>query len=197
MKDSNLKTDLRSLVDRYGIERVSREVDKIAVSARRAADGKHDPARAARKNGRQRPRNTTPEYVGKMDISPERRTAMLALAARFDEKSFLPAWADIRHFCEMYGIEAPASKSRAGAIPRVFKFLAGMEPGELQKLLDQRAFSGPSRLGPIAEAIRQHGRAARGRRDEADATAQDQGPSHPRGSPSSPGAGSAATDLRE
>ena len=122
MKDPGLKTKLLSLVDRYGVERVSREVDRIAVSVRRAADGKHDLDRAARENGRQRPRTTTPEYVGKMDISPDRRTAMLALAARFDEKSFLPAWADIRHFCEMYGIEAPASKSRAGAIPKVFSF---------------------------------------------------------------------------
>ena len=192
MKDPGLKADLRSLVDRYGIERVSREVDKLAGSVRRAADGKHDPDRATRENGRQRPRTTTPEYVGKMDISPDLRTTILALAARFDEKSFLPAWADIRHFCEMYGIEAPASKSRAGAIPRVFRFLAGLDPGELRRLVDEEVFSGPSRLGPIAEAIRQHGRAARGRRDEAGATAQDQGPSHPRGTPSSPGAGSAA-----
>lgn len=191
MKDPSLKTDLRSLVDRYGIERVSREVDKIAVSARRATDGKHVLDRATRENDRQKPRTTTPEYVGKMDISPDRRTAMLALAARFDEKSFLPAWADIRHFCEMYGIETPASKSRAGAIPRVFKFLAGMEPGELEKLLDRRAFSGPSRLGPIAEAIRQHGRAARGRRDEPSATAQDQGPRTTLGAAPLPRGGSA------
>ena len=192
MKPPSLKTELRSLVSRYGIERVSREVDKIAASVRRAADGKHDPNRATRENGRQRPRTTAPEYVGKMDISSDRRTAMLALAARFDEKSFLPAWVDIRHFCEMYGIETPASRSRAGAIPRVFRFLAGMEPCELRKLLDRRTFSGPSRLGPIAEAIRQHGRAARGRRDEPDTAAQDQGSNHPRGRLPAPGAGSAA-----
>ena len=111
---------------------------------------------------------TAPEYVEKMEISSERREVALVLAGRFDKKSFLPTCADIRDFCETYGVEVPASKSRAGAIPRIFKFLATMDTGELQRLLDEEAFSGPVRLGPIAEAIRQHGRATRRRGDSSE-----------------------------
>ena len=96
-----------------------------------------------------------------MELTSELRSVVLTLARRFDAKSFLPTCVDIRDFCGMYGIEAPASKSRVGAIPRIFKFVATMDLGELQRLLDEDAFSGPSRLGPISEAIRQNGRAAR------------------------------------
>ena len=101
-----------------------------------------------------------------MNLSTERRTAVLALAGRFEGKSFLPTCADVRDFCETYDIEAPASKSRSDAIARIFKFVATMDVGELQRLLDENAFSGPSRLGPIAEAIRQNGRATRRRNVE-------------------------------
>ena len=164
MKDTDLKIQLRSLVDHYGIGKVERTLKTIATSGRREAVRKRESGGAVRRNGRPgRTRTTAPEYVAKMDLSAERRTAALALAERFEEKSFLPTCADIRDFCGTYDIEAPASKSRASAIARIFKFVATMNVDELQGLLDENAFSGPSRLEPIAEAIRQNGRAARSR----------------------------------
>ena len=164
MKDADLKIQLRSLVDRYGIEQIEHTLKAIATSRRRSAARKRGSNDAAQRNGqRRRTRTTAPEYVAKMDLSTERRTAALALAERFEEKSFLPTCADIRDFCGAYDIEAPASRSRASAIARIFKFVATMDVDELQRLLDENAFSGPSRLGPIAEAIRQNGRAVRSR----------------------------------
>ena len=164
MKDADLKIQLRSLVDRYGIEQIEHTLKAIATSGRRSAVRKRGSNDAAQRNGqRRRTRTTAPEYVAKMDLSTERRTATLALAERFEEKSFLPTCADIRDFCGTYDIEAPASRSRASAIARIFKFVATMDVDELQRLLDENTFSGPSRLGPIAEAIRQNGRAARSR----------------------------------
>lgn len=111
------------------------------------------------KPGKSRP--TVTEYVARMNISPDRRAPALELAGRFEDKSFLPTYADIRNFCRIYGIEVPVSKARAGAIPRIFKFVAAMEAADIQRLLDENAFSGPARLGPLAEAIRKNGRAAR------------------------------------
>ena len=72
----------------------------------------------------------------------------------------MPTFGDIRIFCEVYGIDEPASKSRASAIPRIFKFIATMSSDEVQGILDDGMFSGPSRVGPIADAIRENGRAA-------------------------------------
>ena len=86
---------------------------------------------------------------------------MLALAKRFETKRFLPSCADIRNFCAIYDIEPPASKSRAAAIPRLFKYFAAMDRKDVERLSADKAYSGPSELGPLAEAIRRHGRATR------------------------------------
>ena len=96
-----------------------------------------------------------------MDIDAARRAAVFTLADRFEAKSFLPSCADIRNFCTIYGIDQPASKSRAAAIPRLFKHLAAMNASDVKDLVAHNAFSGPTQLGPLAEAIRRHGRAAR------------------------------------
>ena len=115
-------------------------------------------AKARRRNGRV---ITAPEYVQKMNVDADRRPAMRELADRFEAKSFLPMCADISNFCTIYGIDEPASKSRAAAIPRLFKYLATMNVRDIKDLVANNAFSGPSRLGPLAEAIRRRGRAER------------------------------------
>ena len=52
------------------------------------------------------------------------------------------------------GIEEPRSKSRASGIPRVFKFLVTMDVADVERMLDDRMFSGPAQFGPVADAIR-------------------------------------------
>ena len=84
---------------------------------------------------------------------------VMELARRFDEKSFMPTFADIADFCCTYDIDEPMSKSRASAVPRVFRAIAAMEIEDVQMLLDYGAFSGPARLGPIADAIARNSRA--------------------------------------
>ena len=83
---------------------------------------------------------------------------MSELATRFDAKLFLPSFGDIRDFCDIYGMDVPGSKARASAIPRVFKRLASMEVADIQRIIYNGHFSGPSRLGPISDAIRRNGR---------------------------------------
>ena len=72
----------------------------------------------------------------------------------FEQRVFLSTLNDIRNFCEAYGIEEPRSKSRASGIPRVFKFLVTMDVADVERMLDDRMFSGPAQLGPIADPIR-------------------------------------------
>ena len=75
-------------------------------------------------------------------------------AEEFEQRVFLSTLNDIRNFCEAYGIEEPRSKSRASGIPRVFKFLVTMDVADVERMLDDRMFSGPAQLGPVADAIR-------------------------------------------
>ncbi len=166
MIDNRLGTELRSLVRRYGIEQVDRSLREIRRSGAARDNGRGvQPASGGSKTRTRRDAQarSAPEYVAKMDFIAERRPAMSELAKRFHEKTFLPSFGDVRRFCESYGIDAPASNSRAGAIPRVFKFMATMDRDEIQRIVDYQLFSGPSRLGPIAEAIRANGRAAASR----------------------------------
>ena len=164
MKDRTLADELQLLVSRYGIDKVDVELQRLV--ARQPTSVKRTKPKPngdmSKKARRPRARVKAPEYVAKMDIEGDRVATLLALAERFEAKSFLPRCADIRNFCHIYGIDEPASKSRAGAIPRLFKYLATMDANDIQGLLDEHAFSGPARLGPLADAIREHGRAARG-----------------------------------
>ena len=158
MIDKRLGTRLRSLIRQYGIEQIDQSLWEIRVENSGRCSGGVE----------KRPRKTTseaksaPDYVAKMDYDLEKSpaSALLELAKRFQDKTFLPTFGDIRNFCQVYGIDVPASKSRASAVPRVFKFMAKMDSSEIQRIVDDRLFSGPARLGPIADAIRKNGRAA-------------------------------------
>lgn len=157
MKNKPLADELQLLIRRHGVEAVILELRRLETEPPVEQPARGNQTKARRRNGKV----TAPEYVRKMDIDVGRRAAVFALAARFEAKSFLPSCADISNFCTIYGIEEPASKSRAAAIPRLFKYLATMDARDVDALVVNNAFSGPSQLGPLAEAIRRHGRAGR------------------------------------
>lgn len=157
MKSESLADELGLLVSRHGFEAVNLELRTLEAKRPTAKLNLGTP-KAGRRNGRVK----APEYVQKMVIDADKRAAVSALAERFEAKSFLPRCADISNFCAIYGIDEPASRSRAAAIPRLFKCLAAMDARDLKNLLADNAFSGPTELAPLSEAIRQHGRAARG-----------------------------------
>ena len=164
MTQSAMKKTLRSMVREYGYEAVDRSLREIGPIVRRREAPHPLPvlsqARAQASAGRKRAKATAAEYVAKMDVPAAKADAVAELAKRFDDKSFLPSFGDVSFFCRNYRIDEPLSKSRDSAIPRVFKSIVAMETAELRRILDFGLFSGPSRLGPIADAIRRNGRAA-------------------------------------
>ena len=156
-----IEAALRPIVHQYGLGSVLESLGKIADAQRESsvqAGGSSDADRG-KKSKKRSVKATAPEYVSsKLDLASEKIAPVVDLAERFEHKAFLPTFGDIAHFCQTYGIEVPASKARASAIPRVFKHIALMETKEIQRMLDDGLFSGPSRLGPIADAIRRNGR---------------------------------------
>lgn len=165
MTQTRLRQTLDSIVREYGLELVSQSLREIELSGIQPENSKRN-AKSPERNTVAGPRKkklkaTAPEHVAKMDLPAEKETAVAELARRFEDKAFMPTFGDIANFCQIYGIDEPASRSRASAIPRVFKFIASMEADEIQRLLDLRMFSGPARLGPIADAIRRSGRVRR------------------------------------
>lgn len=163
-----LKDMLCLMVDRHGPEQVDRALREIVSAHRRKSSNK---AKAPSKNSAKakpekkkttapKKKTTAPEYVAKMELPSEKKRGLAELAKRFEEKNFLPSFGDIREFCLIYRIVEPASKSRVSALPRIFKFIATLESSDIQKILDSGLFSGPARLGPIADAIMRNGRSA-------------------------------------
>ena len=163
MTRNRLVATLRELVREHGYEQVNRSLceisglDGLAQDAVPSVGGSEQRAPGAR--GRRKRAATALERVEKMDLPSETAHSVVLLAKRFDEKSFMPTFGDIAHFCRVYDVEEPSSKSRAAAITRVFGTIAAMDAEDIQILLDYGAFSGPSRLGPISDAIARSGRA--------------------------------------
>ena len=164
MAGSELKDALIVMVREHGFEQVRQSLSEIGQSKRnhagRAKSAKRTVRVAAKPSRGKRPKLTASQYVAKMEVPPEKAWPVAELARRFEGKTFLPSFHDVLAFLQRYDVDGPASKSRANAIPRVFKLLVLLEAGEIQTIIDSGAFSGPSRLGPIADAIRRNGRAA-------------------------------------
>ena len=165
MTSNDLETALQSMVLRYGFVQVNRCLQKIGLSEGQSKYSGprrdfYDTGTPAKSTSR-RPKISATEYVAKLDLPLDKKPIVVALAKRFECKTFLPTFGDIANFCQTHGLKTPMSKTRAGAIPRVFKFIATMDPSRTQEILDEEMYSGPSKLGPIADAIRKNGRASK------------------------------------
>ena len=160
MRDNKLDEILRATVIEYGIERVERALRRLRKSSiDRSNAGSHSGNRTTQetersKNKSKRPRTTAPAYVSKLEIPDDIKHPLEELARKFDNKVFLPTFGDTKNFCNLYGIDVPLSPSRVSAIPRIFRYLSQLTPNEVQAILQSNTFSGPSRLAPIADAIR-------------------------------------------
>ena len=165
MNEAKLKDTLRLIVRQYGFEQVDRSLREVRLADRQLKSSKQSKVLsdndAATRPEKKRIKVKASEYVAKMELCSEKEPIVVELADKFEKKVFLPTFGDIRNFCQIYGIDEPASKSRTSALSRVFKFIASMETNEIQRILDDDMFSGPSRLEPIADAIRRSGRASR------------------------------------
>ncbi|MDE0117683.1 MAG: hypothetical protein OXT07_13840 [bacterium] len=164
MTADKLIASLRALVQEHGIGQVSRSLDEIGTTLGDSPGKVESSASSADlpteiRVDRKKRRVTALERVAKMELSKDKTVAVAELARRFDEKTFMPTFGDIAYFCQLFDVEVPESKSRSSAIPRVFRAIAGMDVEDIQTMLDYGMFSGPSRLGPIADAIGRNGRA--------------------------------------
>ena len=156
---------LLSIVEEHGFDKVEEFLNQIAASERATEQSQSSSARSpvGKKRSRSpiRRKPTASQYVVRLDVSPEKAGFLSELATRFDAKTFMPAFNDAVEFCHIYGIEPPASRSRANVIPRVFKRIASLEADQIRRIVDGGHFSGPSRLGPISDAIRRNRRSKR------------------------------------
>lgn len=97
------------------------------------------------------------EILERTEIPADKRELLLELTKRFMEKNFLPALNDVKIFLEIKGVETLTLKHRSDAYKKVLASLLDESVEQLKELVDSRSYSGPSRLGPLSDAIRESG----------------------------------------
>lgn len=156
-----LKSLLTPLVVEWGGDRVRAEIDNIVTEAGDEHTQKTRKGAAGGTKKERAPKPTAVELVSRMSVTPAVQAVLEGLAAQYDEKQFLATAADIRHFFEDHGAAAPVVKHRSDAFRKIASLLCELPQESLESLLVNRAYAGPSQLGPISNAIRRSGAAIR------------------------------------
>ncbi|MCY4140337.1 MAG: hypothetical protein OXF56_18990 [Rhodobacteraceae bacterium] len=149
MPQQNLTETLQGLVRRHGLSSVLHSLADI-----QAAPDQDTSSISRKRSFNTGSKLSAVNYVEKMTLPQEKAEVMKCAAQRFEDGGFLPSIADIREFCRIHDVELGKSASRVSSIPRLFTFLAAMDTARIAKLLNEGAFSGPTRLAPVADAIR-------------------------------------------
>ena len=83
-----------------------------------------------------------------------REELLETLTARFKSKEFLPTISDTRNFLEIHGKKAVPQ--RATNLKTVQLIISIMDTSELQRIVEDRLYGGPTRLGPLSAAIKNY-----------------------------------------
>lgn len=149
-----LASILAALVEEFGIDAVAGKLADISG----ATQGNPYPSKWQQDQSKTNKKKITrfSGMKGMVEALPKeekKRESLSVLAERFDEKRFLPTMGDVRHFVEMRGGSVRA-KQRADAARSLLLLLSSMSVENLQKIIEADSYSGPSQLGPLADAIK-------------------------------------------
>lgn len=123
-----------------------------------------------RKPAKEHRRPNAVEMVERLDVVADRKDPLRVLAARFDAKTFLPTASDVRHFFEMRGQNPGPVKQRQDSFRKVLDVLLNMADDEMMLLQESDTHAGPTRLGPLSDAIKATSAAVRATEPEPTAT---------------------------
>jgi hypothetical protein len=136
---------LRVLVRAWGYDTVLRHLRGLET------------AELERAYDKSRHRRNAADYIERMELPVQQKDMLRELAYRFQSKRFLPTLGDIRYFLERNrGTSADAIRARDAAMPHVFDILGALPYENLNSILHDDNYAGPSRLGPLSDAIRAH-----------------------------------------
>lgn len=164
-KDRRLLWDvLNALVREWGHDDVLRALSKFEYKTQfkldiTDSDIRNDGALENKKKAA-RKKPTAVDQVARMEITDERKSALMHLATQFDKKMFLPTIGNIRHFLEMNGENSNGLKQRPESFRKVLNVVAKFPNETLNELL--RTHTGPSQLGPLSDAIKSASAIVRG-----------------------------------
>lgn len=141
---------LKTLLVEWGADEVRSTLENLIIQS----DGEvRENYQAGRSPSERSDRPTAINLVNRLELESERKRPLAILAARFDDKDFLPATADVREFIIMAGERPPTMKNRQDSFRNLLRVLLRLSPERLQQIADAASHAGPAQLGPISDAI--------------------------------------------
>lgn len=147
---------LRVLVRRWGYHYVFSR-----LGALKGSDTSPGESGAGSDNGSKRRRLTPSDYIERIDVSSPKKNVLLQLARKFENREFLPTLGHIKDFLGTRNVHMDSLRGRSDAFVKIAEILVGLPEDNLQTMLNDENYSGPSRLGPLSDAIKARGAAIR------------------------------------
>ncbi|MGI9346612.1 MAG: hypothetical protein ACR2PV_01320 [Gammaproteobacteria bacterium] len=164
MQRNPLKEQLAVLVNNFGYEKVHKLVGEIGKSRLSLAPtGTLAKSVQAKKAGaKPKSKPNAVRFVETLNIlDNEKRNLLRDLAARYENKQFMPNVAHVRGFLGQENRDVSRIKSRQQVTLAVFKILAQYDVSDLSQMIEFGAYGPPKRLGSYAKAIENFGQSRR------------------------------------
>ncbi len=166
MQKHTLRNLLSTLVDDCGYEVVRKTLKDFEPALESTLASKSSSGKRPRKP-RSKPNAIV--IVGSLALQDEgKKSVLMALAKKYEEKAFMPNVNHVRAFLEQEGKDVSRIKSRGQVVSTVFECLAAWETRKLRELDTRGLYGPPKSLSVIARSIESFGRRnRRGHKEDA------------------------------
>ena len=158
MTKNQLDQKLEAIIGQFGYTEVQKRLDAANRRLNRLPMDSHSRhsdtlSNAVNRRKIHRKRDAI-DIVSSFDgIDSDKHDILTDLAQKFERKEFMPNIATTRMFLESVGEDTSRLKSRKQAVAKIFRALSALPDKRLRQIVERGSFSGPARLGPLADAI--------------------------------------------
>ena len=159
MQKDDLRNLLSTLVDDCGYEVVRKTLKDFEPALKSTTASRNSSVKRSRKP-RAKPNAVT--IVGSLALPDEgKKSVLMVLAKKYEEKAFMPNVNHVRAFLEQEGKDVSRIKSRGQVVSTIFKCLANWETPRLKELDTRGLYGPPKSLSVIAKSIESFGQRSR------------------------------------
>ena len=159
MQKDDLRNLLSTLLDDCGYDAVREALEDFNPALKSTTASRNSSVKRSRKP---RAKPNAIAIVDSLALPDEgKKSVLMTLARKYEEKAFMPNVNHVRAFLEQEGKDVSRIKSRGQVVSTVFKCLADWETARLRELDTRGLYGPPKSLSVIARSIESFGRRTR------------------------------------
>ena len=167
MNTNTLRKLLSILVDDCGYDAVRSVLNEFSP-AQTDKSTSRDNGSSVKRPGKPRAKPSAVAVVSSLaSIDEEKKNILMALANKYESKTFMPNVNHVRAFLDMEGEDASRVRSRQQAVSAIFRYLADWETPRLRELDSRGLYGPPKSFSAIAGTIESFGRKYRRNQEDA------------------------------